>query len=546
MSNGRKLINAILSRRKLLKLGVLGGGSALLASKGIQADWRDWQYQQGSQAPQSPPTTPFVEALPIVPVAQPASQLIPAPNPANHQRYTEFLPKKLYEIRVREALHSFHRELPANVIWGYNGIYPGPTFRARYGEPVLVRFYNDLPADHVGFGIPEVITHLHNGHTASESDGFPADYYPSGQFKDHHYANFPAGGDARETLGTLWYHDHRIDFTSQNIYKGLTGFYLLFDGKDSGNETDTNPQALRLPSGAFDIPMIFHDKVFDTNGQQFFDQFNLDGILGDKFVVNGKIQPFLKVARRKYRFRLLDGGPSRFYEFFLSSGQPFVQISNDGNLLPKPLTRQSIRLGVAERVDVIVDFSKYNIGDTIYLQNRLEQVNGRGPTGRIVSPGTPIVKFIVDRDAPDPSRVPATLRELPPVNLNEVVKTRTWQFDRRNGAWTVNGRFFDPNRVDAYPKRGTAEIWVFKNYQTDRLGWSHPIHVHFEEFRILSRSGQTPPANEIARKDVVRLGPNEEIRVFVRFRDFLGRHVMHCHNTIHEDHAMMVRWDIVP
>ena len=126
--------------------------------------------------------------------------------------------------------------------------------------------------------------------------------------------------------------------------------------------------------------MVFIDWTFDAAGQLCFDLFNLDGLLGTKYTVNGKIQPFLEVRRRKYRFRILDGGPSRAYEFFLSNGQPVIQITNDGNLLSQPLTRKSVRLSVAERADVIVDFSSAKAGNRIYLQNRLEQKDGRGPT----------------------------------------------------------------------------------------------------------------------------------------------------------------------
>ncbi|HSB81453.1 MAG TPA: hypothetical protein VLM91_21960 [Candidatus Methylomirabilis sp.] len=200
---------------------------------------------------------------------------------------------------------------------------------------------------------------------ASESDGGPVQFYDFGQFKDFHYPNARAGfasthptsslngktviGDVHETQSFLWFHDHRFDFTAQNTYKGLASFYTLFSDDillDTGDETT----GLRLPSGPFDIPMIFTDKIFDpTSGQLFFDLFNLAGILGDKYTVNGKIQPYLEVRQRKYRFRFLDGGPSRVYEFFRSDGQPFIQISNDGNLLPRPLTRHSIRVSIAER-----------------------------------------------------------------------------------------------------------------------------------------------------------------------------------------------------
>jgi FtsP/CotA-like multicopper oxidase with cupredoxin domain len=524
-----------ITRRELLKWGLVSGGAAVLGTTVART------ARASSDA--SPPTTPWACDLPIPPVKESFTGIVtPSFTPSNHQRFNEYPPQDFYEVHIREAMHRFHPDLPENPIWGYDGMVPGPTFHARYGEPMMVRFFNDLPENHVGFGIPETITHLHNAHTASESDGFPGDFYESGAYRDHHYCCFAAGNDEREVLSTLWYHDHRYDFTSQNVYKGLAGFFLFFDEVDSGDETDSSPRALRLPSGEYDIPLMFADKRFDRAGRLIFDVFNLDGVLGDKFTVNGVIQPVLRVARRKYRFRLLDAGPSRFYEFFLSSGQPFLLIANDGNLLPAPVARPSIRMGVAERMDVIIDFSQYPIGSRIYLENRLEQRDGRGPTGRVLHAGVPLLRFDVDRDAEDSPPIPAALRPLPIINPQEAVRTRSWVFERRNGAWQINRQFWNVNVVRADPRQGTAEIW---NLHNNSGGWWHPIHIHLEEFRILTRNGRAPQPHEAGRKDVVVLGPNERVRVFLRFRDFLGRYPMHCHNTVHEDHAMMLRWDVV-
>jgi hypothetical protein len=191
-----------------------------------------------------------------MPIAQPVSQLDPPPNPADHQRYSEFAPKVFYDLSVQEVTQKFHPAMPATTLWGYGGNVPGPTIMAHYGDPVLLRIRN-LPANHVGFGLPSIATHLHNGHNASESDGYPADFVDAGAFRDHHYPNWPAGGDPREVMNTLWYHDHREDFTAQNVVRGLAAFYLLFDELDSGNENDPNENAFHLPSGAYDIPMMF-------------------------------------------------------------------------------------------------------------------------------------------------------------------------------------------------------------------------------------------------------------------------------------------------
>ena len=178
-------------------------------------------------------------------------------------------------------------------------------------------------------------------------------------------------------LGTLWYHDHTLDFTSPNVYRGMAGFYLIFDDLDSGNENDPNPHALRLPSYPYDYPLILQDKRFDAQRALAFDQFTPEGVPGDKVAVNGKIEPVLHVARRKYRLRFLNGGPTRFYELYLANAgdtasYTFTYIANDGNLLPAPLLNQfKVRLGVAERADIVVDFARFPLGTELYLVNRL-------------------------------------------------------------------------------------------------------------------------------------------------------------------------------
>jgi FtsP/CotA-like multicopper oxidase with cupredoxin domain len=507
---------------------------------------------EGLPAP-SPATTPWVVELPFPPILQPVESLSPPVNPAQHDLQIGFDPNlgplnQLYEIEIKTGMHSFHPELPLNPIFGFNGIFPGPTMIARYGQPKIVRFRNLLPADHVGFGIPETSTHNHNGHQESFSDGHPTTFLLSGEYRDHHYPIIRAGDDPNETLGTLWYHDHRVDFTSQNVYRGLAGFHIHYDEVDSGNERDTNPQALRLPSGDFDIPLVFADKAFDASGNIFFNPLEFDGFLGDKWTVNGAIQPFLRVARRKYRFRLLDGGPSRFYEFHLSNNALMTLIATDGNLLPAPIPVDHVRMGVAQRRDVILDFSQYPIGTEIILENRLEQVDGRGPTGNVFLQGSPVLKFIVDRDAvgeeEDFSRVPSALRQLPAMDLATAqLNQRTFVFERQQGAWAINGQFFNGAVPGFTVKRGVPELWTLRN---GGGGWSHPIHIHLEEFRILQRNGAVPPPEEFGRNDVVVLGPNDEVKIYIRFRTFLGKYVMHCHNTLHEDHAMMVRFDVVP
>jgi FtsP/CotA-like multicopper oxidase with cupredoxin domain len=536
------------TRRDMLKLGVAGGGAVLAAglTEATPAFAQLCSPDDIPPYPKSPPTRPFIAPLFIPPIKQPVdpSTLNPPVDPTAHQRYNEFPPQKFYVQNLQASYWQYHPDLAPTLSLSFDGILPGPTFVSYYGQPLLVRRYNNIPADLKSFAVPFTSTHLHNFHTASESDGNPADWIATGQYRDHHYAMFPAGNDPNEIMSTLWYHDHMHGFTAANVYAGLSGFHLMFDQYDSNNENDKTPGAFQLPSGNYDVPLILHDVIFDSNGQAVFNQMVTDGLLGDKYTVNRIVQPYFVVSPRKYRFRILNGGPSRLYQLALSNKQPFTQISTNGNMLPAPLTVTTLSLNVAERSDIIIDFSQNNIGDQVFLYNQLEQINGRGPTGVILNPGDPLMVFsVTGPKVKDPSRIPQTLRALPSIDLSQVVAERKWAFDYDGGAWTVNGLPFDPDRIDAHVAKGSSEIWTITNQGSD---WSHPVHIHFEEFRIISRNGLPvlPGDPEYARKDVIALKPNEEVKVFFRFRDFTGKYVMHCHNVVHEDHAMMIRWDI--
>ena len=472
-------------------------------------------------------------------------------------------PQNFYELRERQFNHVWHSDLPAGTsgqpAWGFDGLLPGPMFRSHYGSADLVRIHNDLPATNLGFGINQTSTHLHNMHTPAESDGNPLLVNYSGHYYDHHYPNLYAGvkalgglGDPNEALGTSWYHDHKLDFTAQNIYAGLFGMKCIYDAPgiyaDStmGDYGDPNEATgWRLPCGnnyEFDVGLVFHDRQFDTNGVDFFPLTCFDGAIGDKVSVNGKIQPYFPVKRRKYRFRMLNIGPSRFYNWFLSNGKPFVVIANDGNLLPKPVRVKNFAQSPAERYDVIVDFSEFAPGTEIVLFNYAEQTDGRRPTGKLLKKPMQVLKFIVTSDAVvDNSIIPTTLRPLPLMD-QPVSNNRTWVFKRNGGEWTINGNSFDRNTISATIQEGSAEKWALVN---GGGGWAHPIHTHFEEARILSMKGRGIEEIEKGRKDVIRLEKDNAAEIYIRFRDFKGVYPVHCHNTVHEDHAMMLLFKVV-
>jgi len=541
-----------LGRRDLFRLGFAGG--AVILTGGLRTSRAD-------NLPSSPNTTPFLyELLPgrgIPPVAQPVPPFPTLPDPGDTINPDKSMPfhvsgprvvpnnTEFYKIHIKAVEHSFHPHLPDNLLWGYDGSIPGPTIVSRTGTPQLVRFFNDLPAvDPVGIGEPIDAIHRHGGFQAPEDDGYPLDTFSRGESRDYFFPNTLEDGLTQNEHATLWYHDHSIDITAQNVYRGLAGFYPNFNQLDTGNESDL-PPALGLPSGQYDIGLVLQDRQFDKSGFLVYDSFDHNGFLGDKFLVNGLIQPYLNVARRKYRFRFLNGSSARFYNLVLSNGRPFIAIATDSHLLEHPVTVSNFTIAPAERVDVIVDFSGASIHDEIFLVNRQGQTDGRKPD-KLVSPGTPLLKFIVNRDAADPSRVPATLLPVtvgPQQLLPQVKVQRRFKFERSHGAWVINGEFFDENRINAKPREGEPEVWILESGG----GWAHPVHIHLTEFFILSRNGVKPPPLEQGRKDTVVIGSSfGSVAILISFTGFTGRYVFHCHNIEHEDMRMMGQFEVQP
>jgi len=415
----------------------------------------------------------------------------------------------IYKINVQVATHSITKQpvralknviqngkvtiaagsiqnLPASTIYGFNGTFPGPMIYAQYGTPSLVRFENHLGLDESGefdnskldrcdFGAPDYkfLTHLHNGHTAPESDGnpnyCPAAYGPMdkskgtpGEYVDNLYLNYPAGGDEKEKQSFFWFHDHRMDFTGANVYKGLVGIYPIYDPlMDSGDESTgfrLPGVPARLSNGtidytqpiAYDVPLVFYDCRLDDGvtphkdfhngcgethpewwGKTFFRHFPDHGFVGDVFTVNGVACPQATVDRRQYRFRLLGASISRIYDFKLmrapggvvesagTDGQyllptgvqcmQFTEIAVDGGLLPQPVIKDSQQIWPAKRREVIVDFSRYmdgtptQKGDVVYLVNVSKMSTGRMPD--LVDPlyKVPMIKFTIGNDVADNS-----------------------------------------------------------------------------------------------------------------------------------------------
>lgn len=446
------------------------------------------------------PTVPVFELpLNIPPVAQPVG--------------TDAAGRPIYEIHQRNASVEIIPGLQTDIL-GYEGLTPGPTIMVDSNQEVIVRQINETNV--------RTTTHLHGGHMPAGNDGHPVDYVDPGTAKDYYYTN-------KQVPATLWYHDHTNDLTGDQVYAGLAGFYLMSDDYE---------RSLGLPSGDHEVAIVIQDRTFAADGSLIYRD-NIMGELGDTILVNGTPYPYFEVGTARYRFRILNGSNARRYNLRLSNGARFVQIGSDGGLLEAPVTRASLDIAPAERLDVIIDFGSASVGDQIILENTA----GSGGTAQIM-------RFDVVRVEDDPSVIPSFLRPIERLDPAAAVQTRRWVFGMQGGPkpWVINGQPYEETRVDAFPRVGTTEIWELVN----RTGMMHPVHIHDIMWQILDVNGQPPAPEDAGWKDTFKVPPMGTVRVIGRFDDYVGdpneittAYMMHCHILEHEDHAMMTQFIVV-
>ena len=416
-------------------------------------------------------------------------------------------------------------------IWTYNGSMPGPTIRATRGRQVVARFVNELPASHPLLGYQSYTSvHLHGAASKPQYDGYASDLTQPGQRKDYRWDN-------AECSRSLWYHDHAVHHTWTNVAMGLASQYFILDPDDA---------EFGLPTGEYDVPLHLSDALFQADGQLYVDLPDTKGFWGDVMTVNGTPWPVMRVARRKYRFRLVNGCVSRSLFLRLSTNDGFQVVSTDAGLVPQPITVSRFRMTNGERYDIVVDFSKYRPGTRVVLANdSLPYNDDYTNTNKVMA-------FDVTDDAFDPAdnAVPSELRpENETMSLSVPAKPKVRQFrtERQGGEWTVNGYTWhdvidsDYRLLAAAPVLGDTEVWEFHNSSG---GWSHPMHVHGQDSRLLTRNGRAPYAYERGPKDTYYVGENETLRILVKF-DHPGKFMIHCHNGVHEDHDMMVQYEAV-
>ena len=424
--------------------------------------------------------------------------------------------------------------------WLLNDSLPGPTLRARTGERFEVELVNHLPED--------TVLHWHGLDVPEDADGHPRLAIGPGGSRQYTF-------DVVDRAGTYWYHPHPDGRTGFQTYRGLSGFLLVGDDEES---------ALGLPDGGYELPLLLQDKKVDERGDPLYSVFGpeqMTGFLGDRPFANGVERPTVEVERTRYRLRLLNGCNARILRLALP-GVPLTVIGTDGGLLDRAVSVERAWLGSGERLDLLVDFSSAMPGDRLTLRSEAFRIPGmmmpgpppgRGPRrGRGMHrhhgagrQGTAMdfVDFVVTDSPSRPGPpLPGRLSSLEPVTLGDV-PLREFRFESAMHHHSINGRRFELDRVDTRVALGQTERWRFINDSP----LPHPVHVHAGQFRVLTRLGGRGRLEpwETGLKDTVLVFPDEEVDVAVRFANYRGLFLLHCHNLEHEDAGMMANFEVI-
>jgi len=419
--------------------------------------------------------------------------------------------------------------------------YLGPIIRAQTGQKVRIRLTNDIADD--------TIVHWHGLHVPADMDGHPRFVIPKGESYIYEF-------EVRNRAGTYWYHPHPHGITGPQVYAGLAGLFLVSDDEE---------QAAGLPAGEYDQPLVIQDRTFDNNNQLIYlsghQMEQMTGFLGDWVLVNGQADFILPAATRAHRLRLLNGSNSRIYKLAWQDGLPLTIVATDGGLLEKPVQRRYVMLGPGERLELWADFSKYPVGSELALVSLPFDAGamGGGRMGRGMmgsggglpnGAGFSIFKVKVNRREKETRQLPQRLSTIVRYRYPDAVNReypRRFHLVMQHMTWTINGRTFRMQEVanDEKVRLNTLEVWEFVNEgggmgMMGAMDMPHPMHLHGMQFQVLERRGVRHEGYvDDGWKDTVLLMPGERIRLLVRFGDYPGLFLYHCHNLEHEDMGMM-------
>ncbi|KAF2031423.1 Cupredoxin [Setomelanomma holmii] len=471
--------------------------------------------------------TLYSAALPIPPLAQVKQMVI---NPVTNKEVW------YYEMDIKPYTQQIYPgKSPARLV-GYNGTSPGPTIVVPRGIKTVVLFVNH--------GDRESSIHLHGSPSRAPFDGWAEDLIMPGQYKDYYYPDSQSARFCGTMITPSTLQVMNVATTAENAYFGQAGAYLI---------TDRAEDVLGLPSGygQFDIPLVLSSKFYDADSTLKSSLGEEDSLWGDVVHVNGQPWPSMNVQPRKYRFRILNAAVSHSFDLYFvkytatGTKLPFKVIASDAGLLQNAVQVQHVITAVAERWEIVFDFSAF-AGQTILLRNT-QDIGGLATDDEYTNTDKVMQFNVSATPVVDTSNVPQALRTVPFPPASSGID-HEFRFHRSNSQWMINDVVFADaaNRVLMSVPRGKVEIWKLENKGD---GWTHPIHVHLVDFRILQRNGRGVEACESAGlKDVVWLGKNEEVLVeahYAPWYQYLGMaYIFHCHNLIHEDHDMMAAFNV--
>jgi len=402
-------------------------------------------------------------------------------------------------------------------ILGLNGSYPAPTIRVQKGDNLSVLFENQYTE--------EATIHWHGLLVPELMDGQPKDAILPGNSYTYSFPVF-------QRAGTYFYHSHAHHLTAKHVYKGYAGFFIV---------EDDDELQYGLPTGNYDIPLLIQDRLSTYQPQFTYSPSMMDrmlGYLGDVPLVNGTPEAFFEVQKTLYRFRLLNGSNARVYKIAFSDNSPFWVIATDSGLKDEPVQVNNFYLAPGERLDILFDFLPYNIGNSVSLQSLA--FSGVGNQGTQMD----LLRFDIIGDMTSGGIIPQTMASINYYDINDIQRTRNFilsQSGMGSGMHRINGLTYDMNRIDETIPINELEEWKFINGTNNY----HPMHVHGVMFQVYSRNGNTNLLpNDKGWKDTVLVNPNETVSVLVKFNDYSGIYLLHCHNLEHEDDGMMLNIQI--
>jgi FtsP/CotA-like multicopper oxidase with cupredoxin domain len=560
-----------LNRRDVLKVSLAGTAAAALPFQSVL------KAATASELPETKMPVPFTSNFKAPPVLQPVAKddirdnvfgFVPDDYvPAEGSEHYPGEPIRGSEYAGTDYYHLTETNVQTQIVpgiwtkmWCYAGgkggalarSIPGPTIRTylqndpnnpgkKISRRTVMQVINDLPKKHPTLGyVPWTSLHLHGSPSKPQYDGYAGDLTNPGEWKNYEYPN-------NCTPRTLWYHDHGVHHTAQNVYMGLAAQYHVVD-----RELE---QALEIPQydpskpsygpGQYEVPLILGDVILTADGQLLFDDSGEDGLYGDIILVNGVPWPNMKVEPRKYRFRMLNGCLARGFQLRMSNGMPFKVIATDGGFMQYAQEVTTFRIGMAERYEFILDFADLKGQKVQLLNDGVENSKDYDHTGKVMQfeVGTKVTST-ANNKAPTVLGPPHPVMTLKPADRSAV---RQMKLHRSNGIWKIDDQTWDDvvrsnyTRLFANPARDATEIWEIEN---NGGGWFHPLHIHLIDFRVLTRNGAPPLPEEKGPKDVVYIAEGETVRLLMKFEHEDGRYMIHCHNLSHEDHDMMLQYQV--